>query len=82
MPRDDPDWIIEWRRELGERIADLRAAAHHTQESLSEATGVSRAHIQRIERGTSDPRFGDLLRIAAALDENVTVLIGSPPTQR
>ncbi|MGW5973899.1 hypothetical protein [Streptomyces sp. NPDC055186] len=43
MPREHPDWVIERRRELGERIGDLRAAAHHTQESLSEATGTPAA---------------------------------------
>lgn len=76
MPRDaPPDWIITRRRELGERIGDLRAAAHHTQDSLCAITGFSRSHLQRIESGTVDPRFGDLLQIAAALDMRVSVLI-------
>ncbi|MFF9238361.1 helix-turn-helix domain-containing protein [Streptomyces sp. NPDC014776] len=74
MPRDIPDWIIERRRELGERIADLRVAAQHTQESFCEATGLSRSHLQRIESGEADPRYGDLLRIADALGTRVSVL--------
>ncbi|MFF8726007.1 helix-turn-helix transcriptional regulator [Streptomyces sp. NPDC015171] len=55
------------RRELGERIGDLRARAHHTQESLAEATGISRRHLQRIESGEVDARYSDLLKIAAIL---------------
>lgn len=74
MPRDNPDWIIERRRELGERIADLRAAAHQTQESLAETTGISRSTLQRIESGEGDPRYGELLRIAAALDTRVSAI--------
>lgn len=75
MPSDHPDWIPERRRGLGERVADLRTAAHHTQESLSEATGISRRHLQRIERGEADPRFSELLRMAAILDTPVSSLI-------
>jgi transcriptional regulator with XRE-family HTH domain len=75
VPRDAPDWIIERRREPGDRIADLRVAAHHTQESFCEATGISRSHLQRIESGEADPRYGDLLRIAAALDTRVSLLV-------
>lgn len=78
MPRDEPDWIIERRRDLGERIADLRAAAHHTQDSFCAATGLSRSNLQRIEAGTVDPRYGDLLRIAAALDRSISVLVDPP----
>ncbi|MGW0993556.1 helix-turn-helix domain-containing protein [Streptomyces sp. NPDC002523] len=74
MPRDNSDWIMQRRRELGERIADLRAAAHHTQESLGEATSLSRSHLQRIESGEADARYSDLLRIAAILGTPVSEL--------
>lgn len=66
---------MQRRRELGERIADLRAAADHTQESLCEATSLRRSHVQRIESGETDARYSDLLRIAAALDKDVSALI-------
>jgi transcriptional regulator with XRE-family HTH domain len=79
VPRDNPDWIIDKRRELGERIADLRVAAHHTQESFCEATGLSRSHLQRIESGEADPRYGDLLRTAAALDQSIAALVDTDP---
>lgn len=75
MPNDHSDWIIDGRRKLGERIADLRTAAHYTQESFCEATGLSRSTLQRIESGEGDPRYSELMRIAAALDTRVTVLI-------
>ncbi|MFI5973485.1 helix-turn-helix domain-containing protein [Streptomyces sp. NPDC051452] len=62
------------RRELGERIGDRRAAAHHTQESFCEATGLSRRHLQRIESGEADARYSDLLKIAKALGTPVSDL--------
>ncbi|MGV4984485.1 helix-turn-helix domain-containing protein [Streptomyces sp. NRAIS4] len=63
------------RRELGERIGDLRTASCYTQEAFSEATGLSQSHLQRIESGETDARYSDLLRIAAALNQDVSVLI-------
>ncbi|MFD4343384.1 helix-turn-helix domain-containing protein [Streptomyces coelicoflavus] len=75
MPSDHPDWIIEGRRALGDRIADLRTAAHYTQEQFCEATGLSRRNLQRIERGEADPRYSELMRIAAVLDTRVAVLV-------
>ncbi|MGW3152802.1 helix-turn-helix domain-containing protein [Streptomyces sp. NPDC001089] len=75
MPRDIPEWIIRRRRELGERLSALRRTAGHSQETFAEMTGIDRRTLQRIERGESDPRYGDLLRIAAALDESVSVLV-------
>ncbi|MFJ6729969.1 helix-turn-helix domain-containing protein [Streptomyces sp. NPDC091281] len=77
MPRETPEWIIRRRRDLGERIADMRAAAHHTQLSFSAATGISRSALQRIEAGETDPRFGDLLRMASVLDQKISALVGS-----
>lgn len=83
MPRDNPDWIIDKRRELGERIGDLRAAAHYTQESFCAATGISRSTLQRIEAGEGDPRYSDLLRIAAVLGQEISALgvSWSPPQE-
>jgi transcriptional regulator with XRE-family HTH domain len=83
VARDTPEWIIERRRELGERIADLRTAAHHTQESFCAATGLSRSNLQRIESGEADPRLSDLAVIAAALGERVCALgVSVAPPQR
>ncbi|MEV7755615.1 helix-turn-helix domain-containing protein [Streptomyces griseofuscus] len=68
---------MERRRALGERIGDLRVAAHHTQESFAEATGIPRRTLQRIESGEGDPRYSDLLRIAEALKKDMATLLTS-----
>ncbi|WP_073946541.1 helix-turn-helix domain-containing protein [Streptomyces kebangsaanensis] len=75
MPRDLPDWIYDRRRELGDRIRDLRLHANLTQEVLAEMTGIDRRTLQRIERGTSDPPYGSLLLIAQALDIPIADLV-------
>jgi transcriptional regulator with XRE-family HTH domain len=86
VPRDDQDPITDERRELaerianthrclGERIADLRAPREISQEQLAEMTGISRRTVQRIESGQVEPRYGDLLRIAAILGVPVSALI-------
>lgn len=82
MPSDAPEWIINHQRELGKRIGDLRAAAGYTQESFADTTGLSRSHIQRIERGDTDARYSDLLRIAAALDHDISILTTDGPRPR
>ncbi|MEV6742514.1 helix-turn-helix transcriptional regulator [Streptomyces sp. NPDC051104] len=75
MPRDLPEWINDRRRDLGDRVRDLRIRADYTQEHFAEITGIDRRTLQRIECGESDPRYGHLLRIAAALDVRVSVLV-------
>ncbi|EYT84033.1 hypothetical protein CF54_03895 [Streptomyces sp. Tu 6176] len=74
MPRDLPDWIYDRRREMGDRIRDLRVDARLTQEVLAEMTGIDRRTLQRIERGTSDPPYSSLLLIAHALGVPFTEL--------
>ncbi|MFJ8883590.1 helix-turn-helix transcriptional regulator [Streptomyces sp. NPDC102402] len=75
MPRDLPEQIHQQRRDLGERIRVLRSGARKTQEAFAEMTGIDRRTLQRIERGTSDPRFSDLLLIARALEMTVSDLV-------
>jgi len=53
----------------------MRIDAHYTQEAFCDLTGLSRRNLQRIESGEGDPRYGDLLRIAAALDQRLVVLV-------
>ncbi|MFD5026967.1 helix-turn-helix domain-containing protein [Streptomyces sp. NPDC058373] len=67
-PHDHPTWLLDERRDLGERIRQRRMWRNLTQEKLADAAGVSRDTVQRIERGTSDPRYSQLARIARALD--------------
>ncbi|MFE6716873.1 helix-turn-helix domain-containing protein [Streptomyces albidoflavus] len=75
-PQDHPTWLRAERRALGDRIRERRMWCNLTQERLAERAGVSRDTIQRIERGTSDPRYGQLARIARALDIPLAKLVG------
>lgn len=75
MPRDLPDRIYQQRQDLGDRIRDLRKGLRLTQEALAETTGIDRRTLQRIERGTSDPRYSDLALLADALKVTVADLV-------
>ncbi|MEU3386262.1 helix-turn-helix domain-containing protein [Streptomyces albidoflavus] len=75
-PQDHPTWLLDKRRALGDRIRERRMWRNLTQETLAEKAGVSRDTVQRIERGTNDPRYSDLARIARALDTPLAELVG------
>lgn len=68
MTQDLPERIDQQRQRLGTRIRDLRDHALLTQEVFAEMTGISRRRLQRIEHGIGDPRYSDLIRIAAVLE--------------
>lgn len=77
MPREpDPDWILQRRRLIGDRVRAAREYANLTQEQLSEQTGVTRLTLQRIESGATDARIGWLLRIARHLRVPLSTLLG------
>ncbi|KAB1146855.1 helix-turn-helix transcriptional regulator [Streptomyces luteolifulvus] len=77
MPREpDPDWIIQRRRAIGNRVRVGREYANLTQEELSYRTGVTRLTVQRIESGATDARIGWLLRIAHELRVPLNDLLG------
>ncbi|MGY4902594.1 helix-turn-helix domain-containing protein [Streptomyces sp. 900116325] len=68
MPREpEPDWILQQRRIIGERVRSQRMHANLTQEKLRDLSGVERLTIQRIESGATDARIGWLLHIADAM---------------
>lgn len=46
-----------------------------SQDGLAELVGLDRRSIQRYEAGTRDPRYGDLLLIARALDVPLAELV-------
>ncbi|MFI1485820.1 helix-turn-helix transcriptional regulator [Streptomyces sp. NPDC020747] len=72
-----PDWVIDRRRLLGHRIADLRRQAELSQEQLANLAGMERRSIQRYENAQRDPQFSDLLLIAHALRVHVSDLLHS-----
>jgi DNA-binding XRE family transcriptional regulator len=77
VPREpDPDWILQRRQAVGNRVRAHREDAGLTQERLRDLTGVERLTIQRIESGATDARLSWLLRIADALCIHVRDLLG------
>lgn len=77
MPREpDPDWIIQRRRAIGDRVKAEREYADLTQEELCYQAGITRLTLQRIESGATDARIGWLLRIARRLDVPLDNLLG------
>ncbi|MGQ5576786.1 helix-turn-helix domain-containing protein [Streptomyces sp. ECR3.8] len=66
-PAPPPDWIIQRRRLVGDRIRAARTRAGLTQEMLAELAGLDRQAINRIEQAHSSPKLDNLFRIADAL---------------
>ncbi|QIP87651.1 helix-turn-helix transcriptional regulator [Streptomyces sp. Tu 2975] len=75
MPADQPQWILDARRQIGLRIRDARLYADLTQEALAHETGIDRSTIQRIEGG-ADIKVSQLLIIASHLRVQPRDLIG------
>lgn len=65
---------------LGARLKRLRLDDHLTQEQLAEAAGVSVELIGKLERGERpSARLSTLLKLANALDVDLTELVGKRP---
>jgi XRE family transcriptional regulator, regulator of sulfur utilization len=72
MPKsDDP------QPELGAAVRELRLKRGLTQEDLAHAAGVRTGTISLLERGRSNPSWGTVRAIAAALDVRVADLASS-----
>ncbi|MGA2384591.1 MAG: helix-turn-helix transcriptional regulator [Gemmatimonadales bacterium] len=57
------------RRELGDRLRELRLAAGITsQEALAQRAGVHRTYVGRLERGESGVTVETLAAVLAAMD--------------
>jgi transcriptional regulator with XRE-family HTH domain len=65
-------------QQVGRNIREQRKKASLTLAQLSEMTGISKAHLVRIETKPSNPSLGILSRIAEALDLTVADLVGGP----
>jgi transcriptional regulator with XRE-family HTH domain len=61
--------------DLGDKIRNLRIKAGLTQEALAEELKVSRVTITRYENGERTPKIEKLLKIAAFLKVDVSVLL-------
>lgn len=63
---------------LGARIRELRQAQQMTLEELAERSGVSRAMISKVERGTNNPTLVVAVKIASGLGVGLTDLLSRP----
>lgn len=53
---------------LGDNIRSLRLEKGYSQEKLSLLAGINKNYLSDLERGTRNPTFGILLKIAKALN--------------
>lgn len=76
VPRDPlPEWVLDYRRSLGDRIRTTRKDRNRTQRWLIERTGIDRSTYQRFESGLSDPHISDIALIAHFLDVDIGDLV-------
>ena len=59
--------------QIAEQVAQRRLALGLSQKELAHLTGTTQSAIARLERGGRPPRIDTLLRIAEALDCELTV---------
>jgi len=59
-------------RYIGTHVAALRASRNLTQEQLADATGVTKGYVSKIENGHIVPPIGTLVKIALALQVEIT----------
>jgi transcriptional regulator with XRE-family HTH domain len=71
---DHPQWILDARRAVGDRIRIRRLHLNMTQESLAYEAGLDRSTIQRMEGG-SEMKLSHLLLVAHALRLHVVDLL-------
>ncbi|MEU0847760.1 helix-turn-helix transcriptional regulator [Streptomyces flaveolus] len=74
MPAEQPQWVIDARRAVGDRIRVRRLHLDMTQESLASASDLDRSTIQRMEAG-AEMKLSHLFHVAAALRVHVTDLL-------
>lgn len=70
-----PDWLLDRRRAVGDRIRAVRTEAGITQETLAERSGLDRKTIVRTEGGTHSTLLDHLLLIARALGRPLSDLV-------
>ena len=61
---------------LGDRLRSAREARGLTLDQLSASTGISKAHLSRLESGARQPSVGILVELAGALGTRVGTLLG------
>lgn len=74
-PNDPPDWVLQRRRAVGDRIRQVRLHRNLTQEGLAELAGMDWQAINRLERGHTSPMLDTLIRLAGALEVDLADLV-------
>lgn len=75
---DPPETPADVLRDVGRRIAELRAAQGWTQEQMAEALDVNLPYLQRIEGGRENLTVRSLARLAHVLGVRVGALFEAP----
>jgi transcriptional regulator with XRE-family HTH domain len=65
LERPTPD---KPQKALGQAVRRLRKEAGLSQRALAERIGLSPSWVSRVEGGDYDPSWGDMRRVAVALD--------------
>ncbi len=78
MKPTDPDRLL---RDLGRRIAELRAERDRTQEQLAEELGVTPRYVQSLEAGQENLTVKSLATLADALGVAVAELFKAPKSR-
>jgi transcriptional regulator with XRE-family HTH domain len=74
VPAEQPTWILDARRAVGDRIRVRRLHMNMTQESLAHESELDRSTIQRMEAG-HEMKLSHLIHVAHALRVHVTDLL-------
>lgn len=74
MPAEQPTWILDARRAVGDRIRVRRLHMNMTQESLAYTAELDRSTIQRMEAG-HEMKLSHLMHVAHALRVHVSDLL-------
>lgn len=67
--------------DVGKRIRDLRKEKDVSREQLSEMTGISRSHIEKIEAGARRPGIDSYCKILDALNAQIAIISEGGSTQ-
>jgi transcriptional regulator with XRE-family HTH domain len=74
-PKDQPEWVLARRREIGDNIRAARTRAGLTQEQVAHQAGIERHTLNRIEQGHSSARLDTLILIADVIGVPLAELV-------
>jgi transcriptional regulator with XRE-family HTH domain len=69
----EPGWTLDWVRENGARLQDLRIERRISRKQLADEAGVNVSQISRVEAGR-DIRLSTLLKISAGLGYQIELI--------